>query len=155
MPKRYDETCNVLARSGIKYHRDGQEPENTSVRRLSMNASTSPRFVKHVLAGLAIVCVSLSSQAGGPVHPGPTANTVIVDYSDLDLTDAGGIKTLYARLQYAAERACGGEPTVREMWAKQIYRQCFERALNDAVLNIDDATLRALHDNANRRSTVG
>jgi UrcA family protein len=155
MPERYDEACNVPARSGIKYPRDGQEPENTIVRRLSMNASTSPRIIRHVLAGLAIVCVSLSAQAGGPVHPGPTANTVIVDYSDLDLTDAGGIKTLYARLQYAAERACGGEPTVREMWAKQIYRQCFERALNDAVLNIDDATLRALHDNANRRSTVG
>ena len=120
-----------------------------------MNATTSPRVVKHVLAGLAIACVSLAAQAGGPVQPGPTANTILVDYSDLDLTDSGGIKTLYSRLQYAAKRACGGEPSVREMWARQIYEQCFEQALNDAVLNIDDATLRALHDNANRRSTVG
>jgi UrcA family protein len=120
-----------------------------------MNATTSPRVVKHVLAGLAIACFSLSAQAGGPVRQGPTANTVVVDYSDLDLTDAGGIKTLYARLQYASKRACGGAPSAREMWARQVYEQCFEQALNDAVLNIDDATLRALHDNVNRRSTVG
>ena len=120
-----------------------------------MNDRISPRVVKHVLAGLAIACISLSAQAGGPVRAGAAANTVVVDYSDLDLTDTGGIKTLYARLQYAAERACGGEPTVREMWARQIYGQCFEQALNDAVLNIDNATLRAVHDNVNRRSTVG
>ena len=120
-----------------------------------MNVTTSPRVVKHVLAGLAIACVSLAAQAGGPVQPGPTANTVVVSYSDLDLTDTGGIKTLYARLQYAAKRACGGAPSVREMWARQIYEQCFEQALDDAVLNIDNATLRAVHENANRRSTVG
>ena len=120
-----------------------------------MNATTSPRVVKHVLAGLAIACISLSAQAGGPVRQGPTANQIVVDYSDLDLTDTGGIKTLYARLQYAAQRACGGAPSAREMWARQIYEQCFEQALDDAVLNIDNATLRAVHDNANGRSTVG
>jgi UrcA family protein len=123
-----------------------------------MQATTSPRgakLIRSALAGLAIACVAASAQAAGPVRPGKAPNTIVVDYSDLDLTDAGGTKTLYARLRYAAERACGGEPTTREFWARQIYGQCFEQALNDAVLDIDDATLRALHDTANRRSTVG
>ena len=123
-----------------------------------MKATTSPRgvtMVRSALAALAIACVAASAHAGGPVRPGPAPNTIVVDYSDLDLTNRDGAKTLYARLQYAAERACGGEPTARELWAKQIYEQCFEHALNDAVLNIDDATLRAVHDNASRRSTVG
>ena len=123
-----------------------------------MNVSISPRFARNAragFAGLAIAATSLTAHAGGPVRPGPTANTIIVDYSDLDLTSQDGSQTLYARLQYAAERACGGAPTIHEMWARRSYEQCFERALNDAVLNIDDATLRALHDNANHRSTVG
>jgi UrcA family protein len=123
-----------------------------------MKATTSTRgvnLVRSVLGGLAIACVAASAHAAGPVRPGATPNTIVVDYSDLDLTDRDGAETLYARLQYAAERACGGKPTVREQWARKIYGQCFEQALNDAVLNIDDATLRALHDNANRRSTVG
>jgi UrcA family protein len=123
-----------------------------------MNATFNPRLagqVRAVFAGLAIATLSFAAHAGGPVRPGPTPNTIVVDYSDLDLTDKDGLSTLYARLQYAAERACGGAPTARELWARPKFEQCFEQALSDAVLDIDDATLRALHDNANRRSTVG
>jgi hypothetical protein len=44
---------------------------------------------------------------------------------------------------------------VRESWARPIYRQCFEQALGDAVLNIGSPTLQAVHENATGRSTAG
>jgi len=122
-----------------------------------MNASTTPvvRFATSVFAGLAIACTALTAEAGVHVHQGPAANKIVVDYSDLDLTNQSGLKVLYARLQYAAERACGSVPESRSLQAHATFDKCYDQALNNAVVDVNDATLTAMHNRATRRPSVG
>jgi UrcA family protein len=126
-----------------------------------MNTATATNSRKSLpaglaaLAGAAFLVSALTCNADTRLENGRTVRTLAVDYSDLDLTDAGGLQTLYSRLERAADRVCGGAPSVRESWARPIYRQCFEQALGDAVLNIGNPTLQAVHESATRRSTAG
>ena len=123
-----------------------------------MNASTTPRVVRlatSVFAGLAIACTALTAEAGLHVRQGPAANKIVVDYSDLDLTNQSGLKVLYARLQYAAERACGSVPASRSLQEHATFDKCYDQALNNAVVGVNDATLTAMHNRAMRRSSVG
>jgi len=122
-----------------------------------MNASTTPvvRLATSVFAGLAIACTALTAEAGVHVRQGPTANKIVVDYSDLDLTNQSGLNVLYARLQYAAERACGSVPESRSLQARATFDKCYDQALNNAVVGVNDATLTAMHNRATRRSSVG
>jgi UrcA family protein len=108
-----------------------------------------------VLAGAGLLASTLTCHAEERTEDGRTVRTIAVDYADLDLTDARGLRTLYSRLERAADRVCGGAPSVREYWARPIYRQCYEQALGDAVLNIGSPTLQAVHDSETRRSTAG
>ena len=70
---------------------------------------------------------------------------VVVQYADLDLNSAAGNKVLYARLSAAAERACGNEPSARELKRQVQYRACYDKALNRAVDKIGSRELQALH----------
>ena len=123
-----------------------------------MNVSTAlrgARFNRTVFAGLVIACTALTAQAGEHVRTTAEPNRVVVDYSDLDLTNQTGLKTLYARLQYAAERACGSAPEKADLHSKASFERCYDRALSEAVVGVDDATLRALHDSRSRKAAVG
>ena len=123
-----------------------------------MNASTTPRVVRlaiPVFAGLVIASTALTAEAGVHVRTGAAPNQVVVDYSDLDLTNQSGLKVLYARLKYAAERACGSVPESHSLQAHASFEQCYDQALNNAVVGVNDATLTAMHNHATRRSSVG
>jgi UrcA family protein len=115
-----------------------------------MNTATATNSRKSIsaglaaLAGAAFLVSAVTCNAETSLENGRTVRT-----------DDGGLQTLYSRLERAADRVCGGAPSVRESWARPIYRQCFEQALGDAVLNIGSPTLQAVHENATRRSTAG
>jgi len=122
-----------------------------------MNTSSTSRRVKiatSVFAGLVIACTAASAEAGVHVHQGAAPNKIVVDYSDLDLTNQTGLKTLYARLKYAAERACGSAPESHSLDAKVGFEHCYDQALNNAVVRVNDATLTAMHNRATRKSSV-
>jgi len=111
-----------------------------------MNSSITRRFHKAgqaVALGAATVLFALSAQAGAAT---PTAyDSVVVRYDDLNLATTAGTQALYARISSAADRACGGQPAIRELRMQQQYRACYDRAVEKAVKKIDSARLQALH----------
>jgi UrcA family protein len=59
--------------------------------------------------------------------------TYPVGYSDLDVSNMKGAKTLYLRIRYAAERVCESAAT----WGKKEADACVHKAVNDAVARAD------------------
>jgi UrcA family protein len=123
---------------------------------MNVNASIlESATARSLLVGIAALGISLGAQAGDPGSPGRTSASVVVNYSDLDLTDSAAARTLYARLQSAAREVCGSEPEIRELRQSVDYRACYQRALNKAVLRIDSESLHALHAARTQSRAVG
>jgi UrcA family protein len=78
-------------------------------------------------------------------------DNVVVTYSDLDLRSTAGNQKLYARLNLAAERACGSATFTRDLQLRAEYRTCVESTLNKAVDQIGTRELQALHRSATAR----
>ena len=70
-----------------------------------------------------------------------------VSYADLDLSKAEGARTLLYRIDRAARRACGPEPTYSPLLprAASFYRDCVIDAAGAAVSRIDAPLLTAMH----------
>ncbi len=121
-----------------------------------MNATATTRhhaLTRTLLLGLA-ASLSLGAQAGD-TSPHRVHTSVAVSYADLDLTDAAGARTLYARLKAAAQEACGSEPSLRDLRSTAEYKACYEGALNKAVHGVDSQRLHALHAAQTRKARMG
>ena len=110
------------------------------------------RMFATMIAVLATAGTASMAQAGDTAKPGARYDDVVVQYADLDLNSAAGNKVLYARLSAAAERACGNEPSARDLKRHAQYRACFDTTLNRAVDKIGTRELQALHTSKTRRS---
>lgn len=80
---------------------------------------------------------------------------VVVRYADLDLESPEGAEALYARLSTAAGRACGNEPSTRELKARRQYEACYERTLEKAIRKVGNAGVQAVHAVRTGAATVG
>lgn len=122
-----------------------------------MNAKATNRkhaLARTLLSGLA-ASLSLAAQAGGTHDPNRVHTSVTVSYADLDLTDAAGARTLYARLKSAARQACGPEPWVRDLYSTADYNACYRNALNKSVNGVDNDRLHALHAARSSKAAMG
>jgi UrcA family protein len=111
--------------------------------------------LRRLCAGLVACGLAFGAQAGQVADANRTTASVVVGYSDLDLTDAQGAKTLYTRLRAAAREVCGSTPDPRELRQYANYQACYTRALHKAVHRIDSQRLHALHAERSRHHTVG
>lgn len=93
----------------------------------------------------ALGCVLAASGAFAAETPAAMqSRSVTVDYSDLDLSRSAGAATLYTRLKGAARRVCGSfESRLPADFAN--WRKCYEGALANAVMTVDQAAGVALH----------
>jgi UrcA family protein len=121
---------------------------------LAMYAPTSiaRQFGLALLGLVGTIGLAATAQAGDPEPV--KHDDVVVRYADLDLTSGAGTQVLYARLSFAAKKACGNEPRLQELRASQLYRECFDRTLDKAVRKIGNPQVQALHD-ARSNSAVG
>jgi UrcA family protein len=77
--------------------------------------------------------------AAAQVSPTSSQSTTLglvtypVGYSDLDVSQMKGAKTLYLRIRYAAETLCESAAT----WGKKEGAACVNSAVNDAVARVD------------------
>ncbi|MEQ1867315.1 MAG: UrcA family protein, partial [Micropepsaceae bacterium] len=57
--------------------------------------------------------------------------TVQVDipYGDLDLNTPAGAKTMMFRIRNASAEACGGEPYIREMRERRVFKICLRQTM--------------------------
>ena len=111
---------------------------------MQTNTQRTRTFVP-LIALAATAGFATTAQAGDPDQASPRYDSVVVQYSDLDLKSLAGNKVLYARLSAAAERACGKESHTRDLQRRLQYRTCYDSALNRAVDKIGSRELQALH----------
>jgi UrcA family protein len=72
------------------------------------------------------------------------AASTVVNYTDLDLTRSVDTARLYARLKYASQKVCNSYDS-RELRTRDLYAECVDKALNNAVAEVNDAKLSSLH----------
>jgi UrcA family protein len=117
-------------------------------RRTAMNVTRiirTPAMATALLTGFATLACASIAQAGDAAAAGTSVTRVVVNYGDLNLATKAGARTLYARLQLAAEQACGSEPESRDLRAWLDYQTCYSTALDNAVRKVDNSNLQALH----------
>jgi UrcA family protein len=83
----------------------------------------------------AIGGTALAQQPAAAASEAVTQGTVssTVGYSDLDVSQMKGAKTLYLRIRYAAETLCESAAT----WGKKEGAACVQKAVNDAVTHVN------------------
>ncbi len=72
--------------------------------------------------------------------------TVQVDipYGDLDLNKPAGAKTMMFRIRNASAEACGGEPYIREMRERRVFKICLRQTMAQAVDDLRSPQVAAL-----------
>lgn len=70
--------------------------------------------------------------------------SLVVNYSDLDLSQSTDAQRLYGRLKYASKQVCWSYES-RNMRMQRLQEECFEGALNRAVERVNEPKLTALH----------
>lgn len=85
--------------------------------------------------------------------PGDTP-AIQVSYAGLDLSAPGGAEILYRRLKGAAERVCGSVD-LRQLSQSARWSACFDKALADAVVKLNQVQVTALYRTRHRTITLG
>ena len=71
--------------------------------------------------------------------------STVVSYGDLNLSQAGDVARLYARLKYASEKVCYVTDDYHNLRLKQRQADCMQGALNRAVATVNEPKLTQLH----------
>src|SRR3954466_369288 len=100
-------------------------------------------LISPVLVGCVLTTSLLSATANAADRIGAEPH-VLVQYADLDLTNAKGVEVLYGRIEQAAQRLCtdSGFRRVDERVREQ---QCVSRTMSDTVTKIQNDRLAALY----------
>jgi UrcA family protein len=93
--------------------------------------STSTSRLKHSFRFFAFVATCLLGVGIAWADPSGTRSTE-VSFRDLNLNTQPGAATLYRRIQGAAQRVCGYEPTLAQ--AQSIWRHCVVTQVNNPLL---------------------
>ena len=109
-------------------------------RRTAMSTLTSK--LKPPSHCCALVAICLLGVATAWADPSGTRSTE-VSFRDLDLNTQSGAAKLYRRIQGAAQRVCGYEPTLAK--AQSIWQHCVLPTVDAAVTKVNNPLLTALH----------
>ena len=102
--------------------------------------------LKSKIVSAAAVAISATiSLAAFNAHAGEVEpKTVTVKIDAFDLSKAQGAEAVYTRLRHAARQVCRPLQS-RDVQLKKEHRECLEQALDNAVAQVDNARLTALH----------
>jgi UrcA family protein len=115
-----------------------------------MNQTISKRNPAVSLALLAVsVAINLTAYAAVAKPPEPGVRTLVVRYYDIDLTRPEGAQVLYRRIGSAARQACG-YLDIRDLKGNAEFDECYARAVDDAVAQVNSPMLTALHHSRSR-----
>ena len=91
---------------------------------------------------LAIAAASLIADVAAAKDYGQFST--VVNYRDLDLSQSSDAVRLYSRLKFASQEVCGIVET-RDLRQQRQRDACYVRALNQAVEQVNEPKLTALH----------
>ncbi len=104
-----------------------------------------------IASGAFIAALSLSApqlaMAGEPV-----VRSIAVSYDDLDPSNAAGARLLYARIRWAARKVCTLDGELGRVALSWERTQCIQRAVDQAVISIDNPVLAAMYRGKNNRN---
>ena len=105
---------------------------------------------KHMSFTVALLCGLLSLPAvatTGILAEKSGDFTVTVPAADLNLSDQQGVEKLYRRLKSAARQICGSHSLrgAGSLELSRLNKQCYQEALDSAVLKVDNDKLTELH----------
>ena len=112
--------------------------------------------MKKALIACAVAALSWSAAA----HADPSSLTrervvLEVPYGDLDLTRPAGAKTMVYRIRHAAADACGGEPFIREMKERRVFKICLRQSMADAINDLQMPLVTAMFEQALAENRLG
>lgn len=91
--------------------------------------------------------------AAGVQAAEPSVHEKTVSYADLDLSRQADVAALYTRLKIVSKDVCG-TPDIRDLAMRRLHEACVEEALSDAVEQVGNAALSALHNDSSLRIRV-
>jgi UrcA family protein len=124
----------------------GQE---TSVDPNSRRVVMSPLNRKRGLAALAATFM-----ATGAIATPESGDSRHISYVPAELTQPEAAQRLYLRIQRVARVVCH-EPEMRDLSRYRVYQQCYDRAVDNAVANVNATALTALHRSKTQRNAAG
>ena len=109
------------------------------------------------LFGLAMLCVGASiphafANQNWSYAPG---HSIKVKYSDLDLNTQKGTEALYKRIQRAARGVCNQDADSADPVRFTHWNYCYETAVANAVRDVRNQNLTAMHLEKNKSKSVG
>lgn len=119
----------------------------------STNEFVLRRASERVSAGAAAIALTfltlltMDARADEPKDP----TRITVSYPDAAFLTTDGAASVYRELKSAARRVCGIGEGIKSLESAVAARECFEKALADAVRKIDRPMLTALHAGNARR----
>ena len=79
---------------------------------------------------------------------------ISVSYADLNIESTAGLRSLYRRLQTAAQNVCRSADDGRRSPTNFRFEACYKSALDSAVAKVNKPSLTAMHYNG-RQATGG
>jgi UrcA family protein len=93
-----------------------------------------------LIFGIAFTLSMLTASAGDTI----VTKSQVVRFSDLNLSSDDGVRTLYQRMRGAARLVCADAD--RSLRLEQPnYQTCFKKAVGDAVSQVNQPALTAMH----------
>ena len=115
---------------------------------MSSKILMSVRAARYVAAfGVAAMSFgAVSAEADQSANDATSTNsaTTVIGYSDLDLSNASDVRSLYVRLQTAARQVCSDYKDMRNLRLRSRYESCYQESLARAVEEVDHASVTAI-----------
>jgi len=122
---------------------------------MSTITARNVRVARLVVAfGVAAVSFGAAS-AQASNRPNNTTASTVVNYTDLDLSQAADVRSLYTRLQRAAALVCSDYNDLRIISAKRAFAVCYEESLSRAVDAVNHSAVTAMFAAENRTKVAG
>jgi UrcA family protein len=109
-----------------------------------MTAAKNVRVARFVAAfGVAALSCGAASAHPSAQSDADTAKAV-VNYTDLDLSKAADVRSLYERLQRASAQVCGDYKDMRNLAMRRSYEVCYQESLSRAVNAVNHSAVTAM-----------
>ena len=99
----------------------------------------------HFKIGLLLGSLAGAMSAGAAnANPDLDAPSVVVKYGDLNLENDVGVRQLYRRITFAAQKVCP-MPSIEQLRMRQQAIECRKQAVVRAIREVDNSRLAALY----------
>lgn len=116
---------------------------------------------KNVRVARCVVAFGVAALSWGAAMAHPSAQNdaeiakAVVNYTDLDLSKAADVRSLYERLQRASAQVCGDYKDLRSLAMKRSYDVCYQESLSRAVDEVNHSAVTAMFAADNRVKVAG